>query len=333
MKPLISVIVPVYKVKPYLSQCIDSILRQTYLNLEIILVDDGSPDDCGIICDRYAIKDKRIKVFHKQNGGLSDARNYGIALSTGDYLGFVDSDDWIEPDMFEVLVNAVEENEADLAICSCFCEYSERTVVKTFIDKKFLNICDLVKALLLGDINNGVWNKLYRKSCFFNLMFPKGHVYEDVATTHKLFLQAETGVTLSKPLYHYRMNRIGSITQVRSLDNLIDYWLAHKLRYDYFLADSRFNTDNKILDRLRFKCAVAVAKTWRWCYGNSEQKIEKYSSFLEEMKNFARNDLTYVAMKGWPFHLQLTVILARFNYKFVFALLYYLNQAYRKMRG
>ena len=117
---MVSIIVPVYKVESYLPQCIESIINQTYPNLEIILIDDGSPDACGKICDEYAKQDKRIKVFHKQNGGLSDARNYGVARASGEYLSFVDSDDWIEPDMFEVLVKVADDNKADLVNSTVF---------------------------------------------------------------------------------------------------------------------------------------------------------------------------------------------------------------------
>ena len=120
---VISVIVPVYKVEQYLPQCIESIINQTYRNLEIILIDDGSPDNCGKICEEYAQKDKRIKVFHKKNGGLSDARNYGIARASGEYLAFVDSDDWIEPDMYEVLVNWIEDHQTDIVSCGFFLSF------------------------------------------------------------------------------------------------------------------------------------------------------------------------------------------------------------------
>ena len=114
----ISVIVPVYNIEGYLGKCIDSIIAQTYKDLEIILVDDGSSDHCGAICDKYAKKDNRIKVIHKPNGGLSDARNHGIEAATGSYLGFVDGDDYIEPQMYEKLHNALVENDAEMSICS-----------------------------------------------------------------------------------------------------------------------------------------------------------------------------------------------------------------------
>jgi len=327
---MVSVIVPIYKVEQYLPQCIDSIIGQTYRDLEIILVDDGSPDACGRISDEYAKKDKRVKVYHKENGGLSDARNYGIRMATGEYLGFVDSDDWIEPDMFETLVSTAEKNIADIVSCGFFREGPENTVVNSNDDMKFTNSANLVKALLRDDISVFVWNKLYRKSRFPQSAFSKGHVYEDIVIMHKVLLMATCGVNISKPLYHYRTNRSGSINQSRSMENLIDYWLAHKSRYDYFLADRQFNKDKEIIDKLRFWCALAIARTWRWCYSNTQKEIIKYSSFLEEMQSFAKNNLSYSDMKVWPLHLKFTIFLARFKNPFVFALLYYLSQMYRK---
>lgn len=327
---MVSVIVPIYKVEQYLPQCIDSIIDQTYRDLEIILVDDGSPDACGRICDEYAQKDKRIKVYHKENGGLSDARNYGIRMATGEYLGFVDSDDWVEPDMFETLVSTAEEDNADIVSCGFFREASENTVVNSNDNMKFTNSADLVKALLRDDISVFVWNKLYQKSCLPQSAFSKGHVYEDIAIMHKILLMAACGVSISKPLYHYRADRPGSINQSRSMDNLIDYWLAHKSRFDCFLADRCFNKDKEVIDKLHFWCALAIARTWRWCHANTQQEIKKYSSFLEEMQDFIKNNLSYCDKKRWPLHLKFTIFLARFRNPLVFALLYYLSQMYRK---
>ena len=116
-KPLISVIVPVYKVEKYLERCVKSICAQTYQNLEIVLVDDGSPDQCGEMCDMFAKQDSRIRVVHKENGGLSDARNAGLDVMTGDYVGFVDSDDWIEPDMYQVLYERLIKEKAEISCC------------------------------------------------------------------------------------------------------------------------------------------------------------------------------------------------------------------------
>ena len=125
---LISIIVPIYNVEKYLKKCIDSIINQTYKNLEIILVDDGSPDNCGKICDEYAKKDNRIKVIHKENGGVSSARNVGVENATGEYIGFVDSDDYIEKDMYEVLINNLKKENADISIISNYEVYKNKII-------------------------------------------------------------------------------------------------------------------------------------------------------------------------------------------------------------
>ena len=136
MSDKISVIVPVYKVEKYLNRCVQSIASQTYENLEIILVDDGSPDNCGVLCDEWVQKDSRIKVVHKENGGLSSARNAGVAVATGAYVGFVDSDDYIHPQMYEKLYEALVENGADISICGC--DYVDEELI--FMNEAFLKL-------------------------------------------------------------------------------------------------------------------------------------------------------------------------------------------------
>ena len=333
MKSLISVIVPVYKVEGYLTYCVESIRNQTYQNLEIILVDDGSPDACSSICDEFAKHDQRIKVFHKKNGGLSDARNYGIARATGTYLAFVDGDDWLEPDMYEVLVHAAEESRADIVICGYYEEYLKQISKVRQIDNSFGNINELIKLLIYGGINDGVWNKLYRKTCFDEMLFPKGHVFEDISIMYKIFLKANRVSCITKPLYHYRRERNHAITQTYSMANLIDFWLAHKSRYDYFLQDDRFNTDNIIMEKLQDHCVVAIARTWRWCYETKARERQRYASFFEEMQVFAKSHLPSFGRKGWPLFLRCSIFMARFNNVFAFALLYYMNQVYRRVRG
>ena len=161
--PLISIIVPVYDVEPYLRKCIDSILIQSYRDLEIILVDDGSPDNCGAICDEYAEKDKRIKVIHKKNGGLSDARNAGLDIATGEYIGFVDSDDWVMPDMYEYLYKAVKEYDADMSVCGYY-DYWGKTISGRYCqDIQVYKGQEGIKALLDLKFGNYVWNKLYKR--------------------------------------------------------------------------------------------------------------------------------------------------------------------------
>ena len=211
--PLISIIVPIYKVEPYLRQCVDSIVNQTYTNLEIILVDDGSPDTCSQICDEYAAKDNRITVIHKENGGLSDARNVGLDKSNGDYVSFVDSDDWIELDYISTLFSLIEANHADIAVGN-FQRFSlnndyfpkEHLATETLTSDEILE-----KILFQRNSYTIAWGKLFKKSLFNSIRFPVGKIHEDEYTGYKPYCYAKTISCTSKILYHYLI-RNDSIT-------------------------------------------------------------------------------------------------------------------------
>lgn len=241
----ISVIVPVYKVEKYLNRCVQSIAAQTYENLEIILVDDGSPDNCGALCDEWAQKDSRIKVVHKENGGLSSARNAGVAVATGAYVGFVDSDDYIHPQMYEKLYEALVENGADISICGC--DYvDEETDVP---DLNMRTRSPLKKEVLtreqayriISDIKDGyafyvtAWNKLYPRRFFDVLQFKEGFIHEDEFFVHYLFGCCSRIATIPDELYMY-VQRSGSITKtkvtIRSLHGVYSYYD----RYQFFRA-------------------------------------------------------------------------------------------------
>ena len=173
---MISVIVPVYNVEPYLGKCLDSIVNQTYRDLEILVIDDGYTDRCKVICDEYKNRDERIRVFHTENRGLSAARNIGLNEANGEWIGFVDSDDWIESDMFETLVKKAEKSSSDIVECGVFREYSDRTEknMKRTFD---LSGVETIHALIRGEIFNTVWNKLWHRKTWEGIRFPEGRVY------------------------------------------------------------------------------------------------------------------------------------------------------------
>jgi glycosyltransferase involved in cell wall biosynthesis len=202
--PEISIIVPVYNVEPYIHKCIDSILAQTFTDFELILVNDGSPDNCGRICNEYANKDSRVKVIHKENGGQSEARNIGLDIAKGKYIGFVDSDDWIEPDMYELLYRMCENNKCDIANCTSIIHYEDKVVKKGSHPLTIHNREEAIKTLLEGELyDEVVWTKLIKKDLLKDIRFPEGLIYEDTAFTYKIIHKTEKVCCIGAPKYHY----------------------------------------------------------------------------------------------------------------------------------
>ena len=220
MNPLVSIIVPIYNVEEYLNKCLDSIINQTYKNLEIILVNDGSTDGCGNICDEYAKRDNRIKVIHKKNGGLSDARNAGMNIALGDYIGFIDSDDYVELDMYELLIKNIINTESDISICSCYYLYGDKPSIEGKIQNIFMEM-DSEKAIktmnTFGYYGVGVWDKLYKRSILNGIKFPIGELSEDWFVMFKILDRAKKIVYDSTPKYYYRQ-RNGSITHNKKVN-------------------------------------------------------------------------------------------------------------------
>ena len=214
-QPLISVIVPVYNVEKYLSKCLESIKNQTYTNLEIILVNDGSTDSSGKICEDFANNDSRIKLYHKENGGLSDARNFGIERASGTYFTFIDSDDYITQDYVDYLLKLVENSDAQIAIGShTICYESEKKTYKGLGQESQITITpkEALEHILLDDgIDLSAWAKLYSSKLFKEIRYPKGLAFEDTATTYKLLLLCEKISYGGKSIYNYRI-RSNSIT-------------------------------------------------------------------------------------------------------------------------
>ena len=238
--PVISVIVPIYKVEPYLRKCIDSVLAQTFTDFELILVDDGSPDNCGAICDEYAAKDNRIRVIHQENRGLSAARNAGIdwafANSDSQWLTFIDSDDMVSPDFLAKMISATEQAHADLCVCDFLSVFPAGKE-----EKDTLVIPERVStgsALLEEGVIYSNWhfviscNKLYRKQIFDDIRFPVGYIHEDEAIIHRVLGAARNVICIKDQLYYY-YRRTGSITgtgkSIKSTDYLFS--LADRIQY------------------------------------------------------------------------------------------------------
>ena len=211
MKPLISIIVPVYNVETYLAKCVDSILAQTYTNLEIFLVNDGSSDCCGKLCDEYAKEDKRIKVIHKKNGGLSDVRNVAIDVTTGEFITFIDSDDYVTDDYIMTLYSLIEKYECkvSIALYNTFVEGSKPKVVnRVYREDCQTNIKAIEEMFYQEKYDTASWAKLYHSSLFATgIRYPKGIVYEDLATTYLLIFQSDKVAFCNRRIYNYLLRR------------------------------------------------------------------------------------------------------------------------------
>lgn len=209
----ISVIVPVYKVEPYLDKCVSSIVNQTYTNLEIILVDDGSPDNCPAMCEAWAEKDSRIRVIHKTNGGLSDARNAGMTVATGELMAFVDSDDWIAPDMYEYLYQRLTEDNSDIAACGVQMVWEDKKLCRmlTRAGSCVLNQEEAMRAIIEESwLKQPVWYKLYKTDLIWDILFPIGKCHEDVFWSYQAVGSAKK-VSVSDHVGYYYLQRGGSI--------------------------------------------------------------------------------------------------------------------------
>lgn len=216
-KDLVSIIVPVYNVEKFLHKCLQSILKQSYHNTEIILVDDGSTDLSGKICDEYALLDNRIHVVHKTNGGLSSARNIGLDIAKGDYLYFVDSDDWIEQNTIEENLKILWANNADMVIFGIIREFSDGSQKKSNFKNNIISTEDIINASAKMDIEPSVWCRLTKKEIFDCVKFPIGLRMEDIYIMGKVLSKCEKIVLNSKCYYHYNLMNTNSITSNKQI--------------------------------------------------------------------------------------------------------------------
>ncbi len=258
---LISIIVPVYNVEKYLRKCIDSIVNQTYKNLEIILVDDGSTDDSGKICDEFAEKDGRIKVIHKENGGLSSARNAGLEIAAGKYLGFVDSDDYIAQDMYESMYAAINEFDADIACCGRYDVYDDKPMKKSFVMDRPIEMksIDAIGRVLMWDgMDSSACDKLYKSYIFEEIRYPIGKINEDIAIAFNILEKAGKIIHIGLPKYYYA-HRENSITTM--------------------------NLSKKTMDLFKISCTI------------NEELSLKYPQINKKIKYFFLHNILYLYLR------------------------------------
>lgn len=288
---LISVIVPIYKVERYLEECVASIRNQSYQNLEIILVDDGSPDNCGRMCDKFAAEDSRITVIHKKNGGLSDARNAGIEQAHGAYFAFVDSDDWISPSMIENLYNSLKSQNAQIALCAIeqvddatgkhtrFDDGdSDKSVSRMEAQLRYFE--DYQKAALY----TVAWNKLYSRTLFEKERYPKGAVREDEFITYKLLYQANGIAYTAQTGYYYRTREESIMNQFgRKQFFLFDAYLS---KMDFYERVKEPGLWNRILK----KYMRMIPQYTQWQKESGEKSLENLVIlYRDELKKKVKN--------------------------------------------
>ena len=277
--PKLSIIVPVYKVEQYIHKCVDSILNQSFTDFELILIDDGSPDNCGAICDDYAQKDERIRVIHKENGGLSDARNFGIDASQGEIIGFVDSDDYLDKDMYNQMITYLEENDCDVVCCDTYIVRGDKKKFKPrYKENKIFRNEQAINEILNGNLDNAAWNKIYKRSVIKDIRYPKGRIYEDVATTYKFIFNAGKVGYMSKPFYNYIKRKGSIVASGFNSKSRYDCFLGYKERLN-FAKEKNLKCINDC-ELLTLETALAVLTAF---YANDE---DAYTERFVDVRNF-----------------------------------------------
>ncbi len=285
--PLISVIVPVYKVEKYLDRCVESIVNQTYTNLEIILVDDGSPDNCPKMCDAWAQKDSRIIVIHKENGGVSSARNAALDIAQGEYIGFVDSDDYVDKTMYEKLYLAAEENFCDIVVCNNYHMVNGK-LVKSGCFASHIYCGDILSDFLQGKFEtNAIWNKLYKKNAICNFRFDESvKVGEDLLFNYYVIKNCNNVFTIEDSLYYYVFYSDSTMRTVNQ--NVIQRYLIIKK-----IVECEYNSDNYDLALLKYQSELLVCLRELLRSDNKKLIDECYQEIVNEIKTYNKDFLKF----------------------------------------
>ena len=337
LRMLIAIIVPVYNTDKYLKRCVESLLNQTLHDIYIYLIDDGSTDSSGRLCDQLAQIDSRIIVFHNKNVGhyqerniaIKEARNQGI-----EYIGFVDSDDWIEPDMFEALLRRANDTGADIVECGFYSHYVNAEYISLPEKNGVLNSKEALCELFRGKSYDYLWNKLWKTTCFDHYIISPVRAYEDMVITYRLYARARKIALIKEAYYHYFLNT-ESIIHQRDM-RLIRLWKSRKERYYYIKTEmqGKINSDIyiEIEDYQLLRCIHAIGKNFAWWIGNSRVEQNRNQLELKHMSAFVRSNTPIFGRKGWGRYSRFVSFAARFPYKPVLWCMWYLNHMDRKFR-
>lgn len=301
MEELISIIVPIYNVEKYLKKCIETIINQTYKKLEIILINDGSTDRCKEICDEYKNIDNRIKVIHKNNEGIAETRNLGLKLATGQYIGFVDPDDYIENNMYEILYKNIKNTKSDISICS-YQIIDDKNKIQTLNDTGEIYIYNKIEALqrlLKGEITSHQWNKLYKKEIFNGIVYPKEKVMEDIAITYLLFEKSDKIVYQHTILYNYIQRKTSILGKINEkLINDLEEVIYNKNRYlakKYPELQKYIDVENLRYIKIYFD-DIAICNSKKLFFSNKFNKYYKeykelFKIYKEEVLKTEKNSI------------------------------------------
>lgn len=297
-KTAISIIVPIYNIEKYLHTCLDSIKAQTFSNWECILVDDGSTDRSPVICDEYAATDSRFITIHQQNGGLSNARNTALRIATGEYIGFVDADDWVEPEMYEHLYNLITEHDADIAQVGYRTEYIGRHSTKRVTNSvRVIDGETAMRGMGFDNIPNYVWNKLHRRS-IITCNFPDGRNFEDIFVYGQWLKNVKKMVLDPTPMYHYRMRK-GSIIHTDAANNRYDYFLSCIDRMHLMEYTVKDESDNNRKNAYINKSAVNACKQISRMEKDHNKRIEAINRICQKLESFPLPPIKYMKPKTW----------------------------------
>ena len=335
-QPLITVIIPVYNTSEYLAQCVRSVCTQTLRDIAVVLIDDGSTDGSGALCNRFAEEDPRVKVFHTENRGHYLARNIGLeeARRNGSsHIGFVDSDDWVDPGMFGALLDRALETGADITECGWRVEYPDRSDEWLPAEGVF-GTRDALYELFRGKAHDYFWNKLWKVSCFDGFSFPAAQAYTDMIITYRLVARAGSVAGVGKAYYHDRQTDRSIVYQHDM--RLLTMWTSNLEKYEYIrtVMSSRLEPDRYAIiegDQL-LKCVTSAAKNWAWWNGNPKEEREKHRGEPGRMAAFLREHVPPAGRRGWSPRIRAFCLAGRFPGRLTLALAWQVNRLARMFR-
>ena len=333
--PDICIIIPVCNTEKLLPACIESICGQTLRNLDIILIDDGSTDGSGEICDWYAAKDDRIRVFHTKNQGHYLARGLAVEKARergSEYIGFVDSDDWIEPGMYEAMLEKARETDADVIECGYSIDYPDHHTEWTPEAGTFGQTEALCQLLGSDNAHDFFWNKLWKTGCFDNFEFPDARAYMDACITYRLYLKQNTFMNVPEAFYHYQQTT-RSIIHSHDI-RLLNQWRANKDKFDFVNGRMREMLPPEqwkaIREKQLVKCVYAIGRNWTWWNGHTAKEKKENRHCLKEMAAFLRTHTAFFGEATWPTSLRCTACLGKFPNRLSTSVAWMMNQRAQK---